>query len=102
MDTKNHELKSVNDWFLTNKLSLNITKTNYILFRTHHKKLPITNRVPWAPAGRCKVVQLHPLDFGFQKSLPCNFQERIVIMAIIRGRKQGTPYKYHQRPQHPR
>lgn len=45
MDLMNHELKSVNAWFLNNKLSLNTTKTNYNLFRTHRKKLPNTNRV---------------------------------------------------------
>ena len=33
----NSELKLVSDWFKANKLSLNATKTNYILF----KKVPI-------------------------------------------------------------
>lgn len=38
----NLELVHVNDWFAANKLSLNIKKTNYILFSSHRKKLPLT------------------------------------------------------------
>ena len=33
----NNELVSIDEWFRTNKLSLNMDKTNYILFRTRHK-----------------------------------------------------------------
>ena len=36
----NAELKSVDNWLTANKLSLNINKTNYIVFRTPHYKLP--------------------------------------------------------------
>ena len=36
----NPELKSVDNWLTANKLSLNINKTNYIVFRTLHSKLP--------------------------------------------------------------
>ena len=35
----NAELKSVDNWLTANKLSLNINKTNYIVFRTPHSKL---------------------------------------------------------------
>ena len=33
----NTELSKIADWFNTNKLSLNSTKTNYILFRSARK-----------------------------------------------------------------
>jgi hypothetical protein len=36
----NNELKSVTDWFKANKLSLNLNKTNYILFSSHRKPIP--------------------------------------------------------------
>src|SRR6218665_569846 len=36
----NEELSHVNDWFALNKLSLNLKKTNYILFRSHRKPIP--------------------------------------------------------------
>lgn len=32
-ETANQELKQINDWFLTNKLSLSVEKTKYILLQ---------------------------------------------------------------------
>src|ERR1700733_15907837 len=36
----NTELKKITDWFSSNKLSLNVSKTNFILFCSHRKKIP--------------------------------------------------------------
>ena len=36
--TANTQLKNVNEWLIANKLSLNITKTNYVIFQTPHCK----------------------------------------------------------------
>ena len=36
----NEELKSIDNWLTANKLSLNVNKTNYIVFRTPNSKLP--------------------------------------------------------------
>jgi exonuclease III len=36
----NRELSFVSDWFKANKLSLNVNKTNYILFSSHRKTQP--------------------------------------------------------------
>ena len=36
----NSELIKISEWFKVNKLSLNLTKTNYILFRSHRKPTP--------------------------------------------------------------
>jgi len=33
----------INEWFLANKLSLNLDKTNYILFKSHRKPAPKDN-----------------------------------------------------------
>ena len=33
----NDELPKINDWFLSNKLALNLSKTNYIIFRSQRK-----------------------------------------------------------------
>ena len=41
----NDELKQVSNWFHLNKLSLNIEKTKYIVFRTPTKKSVNTNRI---------------------------------------------------------
>src|SRR5678815_3385467 len=39
----NEELSLAADWFKANKLSLNVSKTNYIIFRTPNKTIPVTN-----------------------------------------------------------
>src|SRR6218665_3577471 len=41
----NSELILVCIWFINNKFSLNVSKTNYILFRSHRKHLPSTDCV---------------------------------------------------------
>jgi len=38
----NAELALIANWFRANKLSLNLDKTNYILFRSHKKFVPLT------------------------------------------------------------
>ena len=38
-ETANKELSQINEWFLANKLSLNVAKTNYILFYKLTSKL---------------------------------------------------------------
>ena len=37
----NEELKSIDNYLTANKLSLNIDKTNYVVFRTPNSKLPV-------------------------------------------------------------
>ena len=37
----NNELKSIDNYLTANKLSLNIDKTNYVVFRTPNSKLPV-------------------------------------------------------------
>ena len=39
----NVELAKINEWFAANKLSLNLDKTNYILFKSHRKTPPSEN-----------------------------------------------------------
>ena len=41
----NEELKILKDWFKANKLSLNVSKANYILFR--NKNLELNNKHQW-------------------------------------------------------
>ena len=42
-ETVNSDLELVNHWLLANKLTLNIGKTNYILFHRHQRRLPPHN-----------------------------------------------------------
>jgi len=41
----NQELVHVNNWFVANKLSLNTSKTNYILFSSHRKHVPLVKGI---------------------------------------------------------
>ena len=41
----NQELKLVDNWLLSNKLSLNVNKTRYIVFRTPNTPLPVSNNL---------------------------------------------------------
>ena len=41
----NRELSSLNEWFLANKLTLNTSKTSYMLFIPKNKKIPITPKI---------------------------------------------------------
>ena len=43
MNTMNIELKKILSWLNTNKLSLNINKTHYVIFKSKSKKLIIKN-----------------------------------------------------------
>ena len=39
----NHELKTISNWFKFNKLSLNIDKTNFMIFKIRHSNKPDLN-----------------------------------------------------------
>jgi len=40
IEIASQELKAATDWFKANKLSLNLTKTNFIVFRSNKKQIP--------------------------------------------------------------
>ena len=40
----NHDLTQLNDWFRANKLSLNVSKTNYVIFKKR-STLPIPDNI---------------------------------------------------------
>ena len=44
--TVNSELNKINQWFLANKLSLNVTKTKYSFFHKTSKKEDILLKLP--------------------------------------------------------
>ena len=45
LELVNFELIAVADWFKANRLSLNLSKTNFVLFRSHRKSVPHQNFV---------------------------------------------------------
>ena len=47
----NVELNLIAEWFQANRLSLNLEKTNYILFRSHKKSIPPAQH--WCNSSNC-------------------------------------------------
>ena len=43
--TVNEELSLVADWFCANRLTLNLEKTNFIIFKSHRKSMPLANQM---------------------------------------------------------
>lgn len=50
--TLNYELCKLSNWFKVNKLSLNIKKTNYIIFHNRRKKIGL---IPEVAIDNCKI-----------------------------------------------
>ena len=55
----NQELKLVDNWLLSNKLSLNINKTSYIVFCTPNIPLPVSNNLYLRGKALNRVESLH-------------------------------------------
>ena len=62
-DLVNQELNKINDWFQCNKLSLNITKTKYILFHKPSFKNKLPNRMPFLKINSNLISQERCLKF---------------------------------------
>ena len=43
-DSGNKELQLVNQWLIANRLSVNVSKTKYVLFKTAQSKLTTKNQ----------------------------------------------------------
>lgn len=57
----NREMTNVSLWFKANKLALNLTKTNYILFRSRKRRVPLT--LPPLFIDDVPISQLHDVKF---------------------------------------
>ena len=45
VDIINKELNKLTEWMNVNKLSLNVTKTNFMIFRSKHRKAGFSNNI---------------------------------------------------------
>jgi Reverse transcriptase (RNA-dependent DNA polymerase) len=59
--TLNLELHHVGDWFKANRLSLNLTKTSFVLFNSHRKTLP--THIPPLLIDNVPIPQLTKVNF---------------------------------------
>ena len=85
-DTLNSELTSLNSWFKANKLSLNIFKTNVILFNPHPKHVSMDNLKLCINNNPVKQV-LHAKYFGIyvDKNLSCKYQMNYIKLILDRN-----------------
>jgi hypothetical protein len=61
LDTLNKELSNIADWFCANRLTLNLDKTNFILFRSHRKSPP--SEMPRLLVGNTLLAQVESTRF---------------------------------------
>ena len=58
----NNELKNISEWLRTNRLSLNVKKTNFVIFRPRQKNLPFLPDI-CIPDNSNHVQQIEQKDF---------------------------------------
>ena len=61
--TVNSELSKINQWFLANKLSLNVTKTKYSFFHKTSKKDDISLKLPRLQINNYNVERILSIKF---------------------------------------
>ena len=59
----NDELKKVASWLLANKLTLNIKKSNYVIFHTHQKKLDYNVKITMFDCMTNKFISLESKEY---------------------------------------
>ena len=57
----NKEIENISNWFKSNKLSLNLTKTNYVIFRTRNRGVPTT--IPNIQIDGSTILRLQTVKF---------------------------------------
>src|SRR6218665_3983324 len=71
----NSELPHVGDWFKANKLSLNLTKTFFILFTSHRKILPTQSRFLFS---LLLIEKFYPLSHFHWKLMEYLFHKLVI------------------------
>src|SRR6218665_66663 len=93
----NSELILVNNWFINNRLSLNVSKTNYILFRSHRKHLPSTegvltiNNISIPRVDNARFLGVHIDQFLTWKTHISSVSSKVAKnIGILQWRSQGV------------
>ena len=59
----NDELQKINEWFISNKLSLNLKKTKYLFFHKPSKKVDIPLVLPKLNISNSEIAQTESIKF---------------------------------------
>ena len=88
-----NELEKVNNWFIANKLSLNVSKTNFIVFSNMKKKTDITIRI-----NNNNIKQVDSIKFlGVIIDNKLNWKPHIAYIANKLSRTLGICYRNRNR-----
>ena len=59
----NEELNEINEWFRTNKLSINAGKTIYIFFHKQQERIKIPQKLPMLIFNNATLERANPIKF---------------------------------------
>src|ERR1043165_7164217 len=85
-----NELESLSEWFKANKLSLNLSKTNYIIFRSKNKIIPVLESS--IKIDNKEISQVTTTKFlGVYVDEHLTFNDHVSTIAT----KSGQKHRYH-------
>lgn len=91
IDKVNTELKTVDDWFCANKLSLNIDKTNFMIFTTSQNQIPNNVVIKIRDTKINRVFSTNFLGIIIDQNL--NWKEHIRKIALKISKSIGALFK---------
>ena len=81
----NKDLKSVNDWFNSNSLTLNVEKTKYILFRSKRKEVNYNGVIRLGNSDITRVTDIKFLGIKIDQYLEWDSQVKHILTRMIAG-----------------
>ena len=92
--TVNKELEHINEWFKSNKLSLNVRKTNYIFFHKKRKKDDIPLKLPELLINNNRIDRVNSTKFlGIILNEHLSWENHINIIENKISKNSGLVYK---------
>ena len=73
----NSELLNISNWMKANKLSVNLSKTNYIIFRPRNKKLNHNLKLFLNGEELKRISHTKYLGIFIDEHLKCNYQSKL-------------------------
>ena len=93
-ETVNNELDKINQWFVSNKLSLNTKKTKYVLFCKNSKVDNLPLKLPPLKISNVNIVREYNMDFlGVILNETLNWKQHIETIENKISKNIGILYK---------
>ena len=67
--TVNTEIKKLNDWLTSNKLTLNTKKSNYVIFRPYQKKIQ-------------NIPKIYIFDYDLNRNVNLEYKDSIKCLGV--------------------